>query len=512
MLAREIDFRPNLIPVPELISLFRECTPRLLVVTDGLNFDANDDFGLTQFVTTLETSTIHGMTPQVVKAHRNSDSNADIEGFRFDDPTNGLIKSRYDVVFLFGIARQFSPIDAAETDAIAAFMQAGGGVFATGDHEDLGAGMSKDVPRVREMRYWLSTETPDIRDTSRLSTNLAGDNGVFEFNDQADTHPQTLYVNYRTDAGGVGDPHPLLDAGPLGVVDVFPDHPHEGECHIPGDLTTTFTLNGDTHDEWPNATSGAGRVSPEMVAMSMSHGDAFPGKEALVPRSFMAIAAYDGHRAGVGRVSTDATWHHFVNVNIDGTDSPRSGLQDPPGTDTPEMERIRVYYQNIATWLMPKNVRRCLRFPWIIRELKRFPLFEEVRVPELDGALPEDLRDLGQQFVSAMQARGPRWRAESLIQDALEDAVGEKRAAELMELDASYGRLSGREVGLAALGGTVAGVVSVLADVKAEKGPIDPKKTFDPMVRKSASMAVRKFQERSLNDIVKVKQRMEALG
>ncbi len=507
----EIDFRPRLVDFPLKLRLFKECTPRILVVVDGLNFNATSGSGLSQFVSTLESSLIHGMTPQVIKANRLPDTNADIDEFTFDHASNGVLKSRYDVVFLFGIAGQTAGLSPSEIAAVAQFMQAGGGVFATGDHEDLGAGMSKDVPRVREMRYWLSTETPDFGDVSRLSTNLAGDNGQFEFADQSDTHPQRLFVNYRTDSGGVGDPHPLLQAGPLGVVDVMPDHPHEGECHIPADLTTTFTLNGSTLDEWPNATSGGGRVSPEMVGLTVSHGDSFPGKAALEPRAFMSIVAYDGHRAGVGRVSTDATWHHFVNINIDGTGSSRNGLQDPPGTDTPEMERIRVYYQNIAAWLMPKNVRFCLRYPWIIRELTVFPLFEEIRIPRLDDADAEQLRDLGQRLVSALQLKVPRWSADSLIADALEDAVGEERAAELMELDESFGRLSGREVGLAALGGTLIGVATVLGELDTDQDSLDVEKLFGPVVKKAAAVAVGKFQDRCLNDLRKAQGRLEAL-
>jgi hypothetical protein len=36
----------------------------------------------------------------------------------------------------------------------------GGGLFATGDHEDLGAGMCARIPRVRSMRYWKLDDTP----------------------------------------------------------------------------------------------------------------------------------------------------------------------------------------------------------------------------------------------------------------------------------------------------------------------------------------------------------------
>lgn len=86
-----------------LFPLFRECTPKLLVVTDGLNYTPNDDFGLTQFVQTLRSSTIHSMTPTVITATHNPNPaaaiafdavNKHISNFKFDDPTHGVLKSR----------------------------------------------------------------------------------------------------------------------------------------------------------------------------------------------------------------------------------------------------------------------------------------------------------------------------------------------------------------------------------------------------------------------------------
>ncbi len=507
----EIDFRPELAAFDRFV-LFRPCRPKVLVVTDGLNFAPDDDFGLTQFVDTLAGSPIYGMTPTIVKAHRGVDGNADIQGFRFNDSSHGLTINRYDVVFLLGFGREGAALPAAELDAVKTFMQAGGGVFATGDHEDLGAGMSKDLPRVREMRYWLDTETPDFRDDTRLSTNLPGDNDIYEFDDQADTHPQRLYVNYRTDAGGIGEPHPLLQGGRLGPIEVFPDHPHEGECHLPSDLTTTFALGAANHDEWPQATVGGGRVVPEMVAMSMSHGDAFPGKDPLVPRSFMSIVAYDGHRARVGRVSTDATWHHFVNVNIDGTDSPRDGLQSPPGTDTPEMTKIRQYYKNLASWLMPKRRRLCLAFPWVIAEVLRYPLFEEIRVPVLKEAGPEWLHRLGEQVSDALGMAHPGWQAKALEADALELAIGEESAARLLGLGRGYGRLSGREVALSALGGLVISAIETTVKVR-DKQDIDVDKAYVPGATQAAKLAVERYRQCSLEQIQSIQDLFQqALG
>jgi len=486
-----IDIRRELLVEKYRLSLFKTCRPKLLVVTDNLSFSSGDDFGLTQFVASLLAKPIYGMTPTVVKASRKNDSTADITGFTFDHATHGVKISRYDVVFLLGVDREFqTPISPDERKAIVDFMQAGGGVFATGDHEDLGAAISAELPRVRSMRYWKLSETPNISNTTRLSTNLPGANDIYELIDQSDTNPQRLYVNYRTQAGGIGEPHPLLQS-PLGPVEVFPDHPHEGECHLPTDLAAPL-VDGSSLKEWPNATIGLGPVVPEMVALSMSHGDSFDAKAALTPRSFVAICAYDGHRAGVGRVSTDATWHHFVNVNIDGTESPRSGLQNPPGTDTPEMAKIREYYANLARWLMPKKVRKCLRYPWILEEVARFPLFEELRLRPLEVATPEQLRDTGEQVAAALEHRFTKAAVAELVADVLEDGIGEDAAAALGDFGARFGGVSAKEIGLAALGAVTTATAQALDGTQGKEN-IDVEKVFVAVAEKAAKVGARQY-------------------
>jgi hypothetical protein len=484
---------------PTLVqSLYKECTPKILVVTDGLSFNAASGFGLTQFVTTLATSTIHGMTPQVVTKVRSAG------GFRFDDAAEGILKSRYDVVFILGIyGAGTDPLSAAEKDAIATFMQAGGGVFATGDHQDLGASMSMDIPRVRSMRLWTAG-TPHVSNQTRISTNVAGSNELEDFSDQSDQLPQNLFPNFRTDAGnpgGLGRPgraHPLLQltatpsvANP--VIEVFPDHPHEGECVVPSNLATTFALAGSNVEEWPTAPGGA-RVAPEAVAYSMSHGSGFTSgsKDALTPRAFIAICAYDGQRANVGRVATDATWHHFVNINLDGTGSGLLGLQSAPGVDGPALARVRQYYRNLATWLMPKNTRRCLRFPHFLLEAVRYPLFEELVVPRLPpGPDPDPLPlvQLGKAVVESLLLHEPPFVAETMLDDALQEAIGQRAAEQLAVKPARLGNLTPRELAFGAVGAMASSVLDTLDDLKDVKD-IQPHKTFDKpataLVRKSA--------------------------
>jgi hypothetical protein len=170
--------------------------------------------------------------------------------FHFDDP--GFDLTIYDENWLFGFeGYSVSPVGPrvggtgepggltdGELAAITKFMQSGGGVFATGDHDGLGSGMSGRIPRVRYMRKWYSTYDnspgrPPLTvvnwrgsGATRVDTLRQGatDHGnEFFFDDQSDDRPQPLNVS---------DPsHPVVQ-GATGVLSVYPDHMHEGERRI----------------------------------------------------------------------------------------------------------------------------------------------------------------------------------------------------------------------------------------------------------------------------------------
>lgn len=472
-----IDFAGRL-KTPELVKLFRECTPRLLVVTDGALDASTGGFGLSRFVDTLKATTIHGMTPIVVTRDRGLADEV------FDD----LAIGRFDVVFLFGYNGEGSPLSAAATDRIAAFMEAGGGVFATGDHDDLGAGMCGQLPRVRHMRRWAAIDTPDAADSTRLTTNLPGTDGIFAFGDQSDDEPQRLYANFDIPPdypvfvpvpppppGTANGPHPLLVMPGGSALDIYPDHPHEGECRLPDDLGTTFWLNGAELPEWP---SGGlfpwffARPVPRHVASTMSYGDGFPGKAAVTPRAFIAIAAYNGQVAGKGRVVTDATWHHYVNINFDGFTSAQVG-------------RIQRYWSNLANWLMPVRTRKCL-FPFfVLKLLLEHPLAEEIRIPERERLTPPELVRLGTLVATALSSDAGSLGQEVVADltlaltepDRLREIVGDRT-----DLDMSG---PARDAMLATLG-----AVTVVLVRQAAVGELrhDPN-WFDGVVRRSADAA-----------------------
>lgn len=444
---------------------YTTCTPRILVVTDGLSFRSAAGAGLTEFVDTLRATPIHGMAPIVTTAVfgpvltvplARDPVTGHLSNFKFNDATHGVDISRYDVVFILAINhlnRLKLTDEPGALDALTRFMQAGGGVFATGDHDVLGADLCMDIPRVRSMRHWKVgvPGVPSGSNETRLTTTAPGrgdqlnSNDIYEFDDQQDRFPQRLYPNYRTTAGGLDNPHPLLQIpGSPRAIEVFPDHAHEGECILPTNLASTLATG---EDEWPTTSSGS-RTKPEAVALTMSCGrTGTTGKSPVIPRSFIAVCAYDGHSArnAVGRVVTDATWHHFVNVNI------KPGMAEIAGRDLAD---IKQYYSNLAVWLMPKNVRRCLRFPLLASELLDFPLREEWRpwpkdLPEPRGAV---LRDAGATVRDALLQRWTRAEVAALIDDTLQDALGEESLGRLSKLDAETDAGMVQDLGLVALG------------------------------------------------------------
>lgn len=338
---------------------------RVLMVTDGEASYDRADFGLATLVDVLATPPGPWVRFEVTKAHRERNLpslSAQLREFRFD--RHDL--AQYDQVWLFAVARApRPPLEETELRALAEFMDGGGGVFATGDHEDLGVSMCGALPRVRSMRKWHWPEpgpngepvAPSIDGPERGDTLSEGHDPLFQLNDQSDDLPQVVTPRmYATSDSPKwahqAYPHPLL-SGPRGAIRVLPDHPHEGECYVPDDLTRSFTFDGYETTEYP-----AG-LAPEVVAWSTIN--ARPAerdlrKGRLNARTFGAIGAYDGHRVGVGRVAVDATWHHFFNVNLVGDPTVPEDPVKSVGFAASEAgraayEEIKAYYRNIAVWL-----------------------------------------------------------------------------------------------------------------------------------------------------------------
>ena len=421
---------------------------KVLIVTDaagGYRRDNHYDhkFHIGEFVKVLRDTDWFGFDVQIVRAHRDADPapgtppathpvDADLYDFRFSAES----LSGFDMCLFFSIARpDEDPVDSDaswrnEAAAIAAFMESGHGFFATGDHEDLGAAINQHVPRVRSMRRWTTGAGPhggggapsgtgaDRHDTLRAGSDAgvsAGHTYAYQFNDQSDDTPQAIRVaSYPYLAGHWFVrtlPHPLL-CSPLGRVNVLPDHMHEGWCEVPDDLTGPEDLPGRTgKPEYPLDSHGE-RVAPEVIAEAdiLAHETLNQEFGSLLSpmtsaRRFGVIAAYDGHRANVGRVVVDATWHHFVNINVIGTNQTFAGLNPaktkgfytgPGDTPVPAYQKIMGYYRNLVYWLIPKNRHRVIWLDQLAFALRRNPRWEEYNgiAGRAEAIAALDLRDL----------------------------------------------------------------------------------------------------------------------
>src|SRR5262249_34280904 len=124
------------------------------------------EFHLGEFISVLTGYTWQGFNVEITKAHRSpagtgglseaqlkADRGADVVGFHFNQPftVNGTSRTLadFDMILFFSVdPSNANPALAGEAQAIAQFMENGGGFFATGDHANLGGELCSQIPRV----------------------------------------------------------------------------------------------------------------------------------------------------------------------------------------------------------------------------------------------------------------------------------------------------------------------------------------------------------------------------
>lgn len=257
----------------------------------------------------------------------------------------------------------------------------GGGVLMTGDHNNpipphwipnengrcadtieevellgLGRAIGRCVPRAGDLRKWYGPPSSGADD----SVSTVANPGL-----QSDRKPQRLIhelVNGDGEPDPHGKPHPLFFYRAGKFIDIFPDHRHEGALNIP-DLSNTAV--------WPVGPSG--QPKPLVVAF---------GTDTRSGEKIGLVIAYEGDRAGVGRIVADSSWHHYVNINLKGFPHP-ARLRS-------YSDKIGQFYGNLAIWLAPMHKRRQMAqaMYW---ELAKYTLLEQHDDPVRMGAVAYSL-------------------------------------------------------------------------------------------------------------------------
>jgi hypothetical protein len=185
----------------------------------------------------------------------------------------------------------------------------------------------------------------------------------------------------------------------------MPDHAHEGWCVPSPDLSAKKRFKNEA--EYPEALDGGAKPAPEIIAYGSNLGSAdwnFDKGAQPARHDNPMVAVYDGHRAGVGRVATDSTWHHWMDVNIDNL---RAANND-------DWKKISRYFINLAVWLNPPGFNtQCLYLSVVTSHFEVVGLQEfhaEAAVPELGRALRAHL----------VKYYGPCWVTERIWDLAVE--------------------------------------------------------------------------------------------
>jgi hypothetical protein len=367
---------------------------RILIYTDvaGLD-DENDSFCISDLRRFLPLKLGHIVEVETDTKIRHYDYEKKDWGHAATKLTAKLLE-QYDELWVFGFGRaENNPKDPAsaflltdeEVSDLAEWMKTHG-VMVTGDHSEgdikdaclnqnhnefraRGYSLGVRIPRAGQLRVWKGPPTncvppetpPELADAD--NTQEPGDCSADLNNTclESDDRPQTLEPEpfpphflffYDFDAQG----HPI-------AITQFPDHAHIGavlDAPKPPD---------DFDKYWPPRPP-----SPRVLARGRDK--RFPGEE----KTYNLVVAYDGDEAGVGRIVADASFHHFLNLNIRGLPSKVVGMPERDACGNPKpgtpLDKMAQFYANLAYWLAPKQLRQEIKKELIFRAARHIDVLE----------------------------------------------------------------------------------------------------------------------------------------
>jgi hypothetical protein len=222
----------------------------------------------------------------------------------------------FDQLWLFAVDTG-NGLSVPDCEGITRFVQRGGGLLTTRDHEDLGSSLCTLGGVGRAHFFHTKHQDPDPSRHVR---------------DDRDTEGIS-WPNYHSGANGdyqkitpVEPLHELLRNGSR-TIDYFPSHPHEGSVGVPD-----------------------GEDRARVIATGVSQ---------VTGRPFNLIVAFerrpDDHGNHLGRAVAESSFHHFVDYNWDTSKGCPSFLVEPPGDqikrDPEKLNDMKTYVTNVARWL-----------------------------------------------------------------------------------------------------------------------------------------------------------------
>ncbi len=424
---------------------------KVLIVLDG-SYRFEEPFAPDgqDFTFTVLVNTLRGAGFNVTRAHRDNigvsavtDGKVDSQDFNFATSVNLL---EYDVIWMIGHHGRnlggttgLHVLEADEIGALTRFMNAGGGVFATGDHDSIGADMCGFVPRLRAMRAWFGLGDPAMPEglngfpnnfpplgANRADTVQRNPLGDYDLNDDG-TDENHVYFENQSDSipqplsPTTSPAHPILLRNGMDIT-VYPDHMHEGQTLGEDDLlgvTDPYDRSlpdgvDAGFDEFP--TVDGTRELPQVIATGQGLGHSQKWGEtgnnvidnvAAIPKEVNSLCVYDGRNVGVGRIVTGSTFHHYIDINLTGdTDITTETQIDRTGPDAVKGEGfnfpgaeetfndIKAVYVNITRWLAritPKIELILERSTFSLDEVSAGTTFDGAVLVTIDGLRPNQI-------------------------------------------------------------------------------------------------------------------------
>jgi hypothetical protein len=362
---------------------------RILIYTDTLGLDdEKDSFCISDLRRFLPLKLGHIVEVKTDTLVRHFDDKTNKPRHAANKLTHDLLE-QYHELWVFGFDNRkdtgaepqllLTPEEVAE---LARWMKTGG-VMVTGDHSEgetadacrdpnhaefraRGYSLGFKIPRAGQLRVWEGPptnctlpETP-LEESDNYNTQEPSGCSA-DLNDaclERDDHPQTLEPEPYP-------PHFLffygLDAGGRRVaITQFPDHPHVGKV-----VETPKVLD----EHWPPHPT-----VPRVVARGRDK--RFTAEDKI----YNLVVAYDGDEAGVGRIVSDASFHHFLNINIGGPPSRAIGMPERDSAKNPKpgtpLDKMAQFYANLAYWLAPKDLRQEIKKELLFRAARHIDVLE----------------------------------------------------------------------------------------------------------------------------------------